>query len=173
MKDCKRIENGDFLFGIGLTISEILCNYLKEQQIEDNDVATITLLEDDEEVNYDGTLEEIRNICKNEGFYFVATKYFTPITENMSEHYSAWNDHEFIIMKHIDIDDEQSQSIYRSIDQFKKLHDYFQLDGSIERINYHFYFPENILIDNDGNGLCKVTIESEWDHNERYGEHGD
>lgn len=174
-EDHNKIKDGSFLFGIGLTVSEILSDYLESQQTSENDVGTITVIDEGEEVSYDGQLAEIQTICKNEGFQLIATKYFIPINK-ISEDYSVWNHNEFMIIKNIDYEndtEDQEESLKQSFSKFKSLHDYFELDGGVERMNYYLYFPENILIDSDGKGLCKIVVENRWEHRERYGEHED
>jgi hypothetical protein len=173
LNDQERIQNDDYLFGLGIGISEVLSDYLAEQKMEDDQVTSIVV--NGEENTYDGILEEIRMICKNEGLDFVATKYFIPL-DSECEHYSSYTNDEFILIKNIDPEndsEEQGEMLFNIVGQFKKLHDYFNLDGGAERISYFMYFPENILIDNEGRGLCEVVIESEWEHKEKYGEHED
>lgn len=173
MEDHERLKEGDFLFGIGLAISEILSDYLESKQISDNDVGTITFIDKDKETNYDGQLLEIQTMCKNEGFQLVATKYFIPLNK-VSDNYSIWTNNEFMIVKNIDYEhdsEEQKEDLTKSIGRFRQIHDYFELDESKDRLNYYLYFPENILIDSDGNGLCEVIVENQWEHKEKYGEH--
>lgn len=173
MNDHERIDNGDFLFGIGIAVSEILSDYLESKQVSENDVGTISTIDDGEEVTYDGQLAEIQTICKNEGFQFIATKYFFPLNRR-SKDYSVWNNNEYILIKNIDYDDdseEQSNDLIASISRFKQINDYFKLDEGLGRMNFYLYFPENILIDNDGNGLCEIIVENQWEHHEKYGEH--
>ncbi len=102
-----------------------------------------------------------------------STKYFIPL-DKTSERYSIWTNYEYMIVKNIDYENdskEQREDIAKSILKFESLHDYFELSDGSERLNYYLYFPENILIDSDGQGLCKVEIESQWEHKEKYGDH--
>ncbi len=175
MKDSERVESGDYKFGLGIAISEIVHNYWNKQNIDESKMLTLTSLEDDEEVSYDGDLEELRVICENEGFSFVATKYFIPI-DSTSETCSSWNNDEFILLVEInpdedDADGEHTEHLKECIKKFKHLQDYFELDSGIKRLNYYFYFPENVIINEEGHGCAKFTFETEWEHRERFGEH--
>lgn len=175
MKDSEGIERDDFLFGIGITISEVIYNYLEKISDNENDIINICELEEDEsEPSYEEEIEDLRNICKNEEFSLISTKYFFPIAGE-TKHYSVFENDEFILIKDVNFDKhddkEQQKEISGSLIKFKNILKYFKLDNYMGRLNYYFYFPERVIINSHGKGLCDIKVESEWEHYENYGEH--
>ena len=173
MDENERIEKDDFLFGIGVAISEIVANYIENQKLEDNQVVIMSHVGDGKKTKYDKDIEELRVICENEGFCLVATKYFMPISD-LTGKYGSWTNDEIVLMRAIDYEDtdkDETEAIEASVRRFREILNYFKLDDKIERLNYYLYFPEKIIIDENGNGICDFTIESEWEHEEKYGEH--
>jgi len=104
LEDHQRIESEEFIFGIGIAISEVLIEYYKKNtDTDDKSVITLSLLKEDEKAEFDGCLEELRVMCKNEGFALIATKYFIPLERDKEDQtYRTWTNDEFILIKDVD-----------------------------------------------------------------------
>jgi len=169
MDNNERIETGDYLFGVGLVITDIF----DEQLFNEQDNVTILPLKEDEEIEYDGKLEEIRVICQNEEFTMALSKYYIPFKDRLDETYWELDHDEIILVKELDITDDFSKNEEDITNSFLKLGETFKhlqkyLQSSIDRLFFFFYFPENIIIDNDGEPLVSFKHENEWEHRENF-----
>jgi len=168
MNDQERIDDHDFKLGFGLIVSDLF----KEKTNEDEEII-LTPLVKGEEIEYEGRLKEIQIICKNEELVFTCSKYIIPHNDRNKKNYTILDEMELILVKEIDYlneapDEKESLKLGQT---FRKLRDYLQINT--EHLNFFFYFPEKIIIDDDGEGLAKMVEQSEWEHLEEFGEHED
>jgi len=167
MSDYDRINKGDFVFGIGIILSELLTD--SKIMKDDESIYMYVKNTDDDEVYYSKGIEELQTICKNEGFCFVAARHFIPLDNKNGEFRTLDNDN-FILISNIDYKNE-NEDYYNSIKyltkKLAKILKYFNLDDKVERFNYYLYFSEKVIINEKGKRLFTIVVEDEWTHNER------
>ncbi len=168
MNDRERIDNDDgSLFGLGLAVGDILFEDLPSDQ----DAIVITPLREGEEVDYNNKLEEIRTICKNEEFILTSSRFYFPFEKRFEKKYWELKHDEIVLVKEIDLNEEapnieDSAKIGKTL---KDLEDYLQLQ--VRGLYFFFYFPENIIIDRDGEFYSRVIMnQTPWEHIEEFGE---
>jgi len=159
MEDYKRIDD-DSLFGVGIVVSDIL----KDQLFSEQKHIIMTPLKEGENVEYDGQLEEIRIICKNEGFSLALCKYYIPYNDIEKENYWKFDYDKIVLLRELKIE-EDAPGIKESADlgtTFKQLATY--LDIKLKELYFFFYFPEKIIINEDGKFEVKIENKSDWEH---------
>ena len=167
MDNNERIKNGDFLFGLGIVVSDIL-----EKEIFNNEkkAILIPLKEGEETVEYEGKLEELRIICENEQFVLATSSAYFSYKNRFKEEYVSIEHNEVVLLKEIDVESE-SPTIEESLQigkTIKRIKDYLQTP--INELFFFFYFPENIIIDK-GKACASIISQTEWEHKEQFGEH--
>ena len=157
MTDQERINTYNFKLGLGLVISDLF-----EDDDSNKSGLVLTPLEDREVVEYSGIVKELQIICKNEGLIFAVSKNFIPY-DRTDDSYTTLDNYELILVKELDfLEEAPSQEESRKIGEtFKRIQDYLKLE--IKGIFFFFYFPENIIIDYDGEGYSRIISEFEID----------
>jgi len=165
MNNQKHFENNNFKLGFGLIISDLF----KEEMAENKDLIFVPLIEK-EVVKYEGKLKEIQIICKNENLVFACSKYMISYKNMNKKNYTVLDEMKLILVKEIDyMDDAPNKKEALTIGQtFKKLRDYLQVET--EHLDFFLYFPEKIIIDDDGEGLARIVEPSEREYLEKFGE---
>ena len=167
MDDQERIDNGNFKLGFGLVISDLF----KEEMSENKDLILIPLVKK-EIIKYEGKLKEIQIICKNEKLVFTCSRYMISNNDRNKKNHTILDEMKLILVKEMDyMDDAPNKKESLKIGQtFKKLRDYLQVEAKC--LNFFLYFPEKIIIDNDGEGLAKIVKPSELKYLEKFKEFG-
>jgi hypothetical protein len=166
-KNHKRIEDGDFSLGLGLVVTDII---VKEMETEDKHII-LTEIEEGKTAEYEGKLEELRIICKNEKFILATAQAYFPYEDRDKGIYNNLDYDEIVLVKEININEdapgkEDSYAIGKTLQQ---LRDYLQV--TIEGLYFFFYFPENVIVSNEGKALVSVRYQTGWEHQEEFGEH--
>jgi len=159
MNDQERIASYDFKLGLGLVVSDLFEN-------DDPDKSGILLspLKEGEIANYDGIMKELQIICKNEGLILTVSKDFIP-NDRKEDTYSSLDDYELVLVKELDFLEEgpDTEESLLMGEIFIKIQNYLKL--TIKGIFFFFYFPENIIIDYDGEAYSKVIEKTENEEN--------
>ena len=140
-----------FKLGIGLLVSDVLFNDLDSE----HDIM-LTPLKEREAVEYGHSMKEFQIICKNEDLILTHSKNFLIYDTSIPEECCTFNVNEFVLVKELNLD-EDPPGLEESLEigkLFSRLQDYFKLET--RGLFYFFYFPENIIIDDNGEDLIRV-----------------
>ncbi len=143
-----------FKLGIGLLVSDVLFNDLDSK----HDIM-LTPLKEREAVEYDHNMKEFQVICKNEELILTHSKNFLIYDTSFPEECCTFDVNEFVLVKELDLA-EDPPGIEESLEignVFSRLHDYFKLET--KGLFYFFYFPENIIIDDNGEDLIRIDYQ--------------
>jgi len=158
MNDQERIAAYDFKLGLGLVISDLFNNPDK------SDIILSPLIEG-EIANYDGIMKELQIICKNESLILTVSKNFIPHNRK-EETYTSLDNYELVLVKELDFlgEDISAEESTQIKDTFIKIQNYLNL--TIKGMFFFFYFPENIIIDYDGEAYSRVINKTELEEDE-------
>lgn len=173
MSNKDRIENGDYLFGIGLAVSDFFDEDFFEDTNGEKDMVVMQKLQKGEEADYSGKMQEMSTICKNEGFILTCSKFYCLFNEIYDFKYYDLKRNEIILIKDLDLSDDAPDIVdSKQIGiTFRNLAKYFDLE--IKELFFFFYFPEHVIINEDGEILVSIRTNTEWEHYEEFGEHED
>jgi hypothetical protein len=168
--DIEKIDYGEALFGVGIVVTDI---FDESFFVQGNREVLITPLHKDEKVEYDGKLEELRIICKNEGFVLALSRYYCPLTEIKDGDYYKADQDEIVLLKETKLKEEpcSAEESRRIGEKLVDIQNYLQTP--ITELYFLFYFKETVIVNNRGEPCVLFSYPTEYEHMERFGDHED